>query len=163
MGLANIMNAETNNWQDLPKRASTQAECDAIQAAARDADAANRPKLLREVERPAPLQPTDDLIESRLAEEIEYAQRLLEAVGDRFVCDPLVLQRHQTTMQSFDIIGQLLGHLSNVVGAKDKAEAINRIGMQELRSRLKRPTASLTVTGTIGNLQRSSSNPFSEE
>jgi hypothetical protein len=42
-------------------------------------------------------------------------------------------------MQSFDIIGQLLGHLAKVMGADDKLEAIDRIGMQELRSRLKRP------------------------
>lgn len=139
MGLARIFKSEADGseYTQLPKRASTQAECDAIQAAAREQRSTRLP-LLREVSRPAPLVPTDDPTDSRLAQEIEYAQRLLEAVGDRFVSDPIILQRHETTMQSFDIIGQLLGHLAKVVGAKDKNEAIDRIGMQELRSRLKR-------------------------
>jgi hypothetical protein len=122
----------------LPERAMSQAECDAIQAAARQARD-NKLPLLHEVERIKPLEPTNDIIESRLSQEIEYAQRLLEAVGDCFVSDPDILERHETTMQSFDIIGQLLGHISKVIGAKDKREAINRIGTQELRSRLKRP------------------------
>src|SRR5205085_9773168 len=95
--------------------------------------------LRSQVQAKAPLIPTRDLVDARLAEEIEYAQRLLEAVGDRFVSDPVILQRHQTTMQSFDIIGQLLGHLAKVLGSDDKVEAIDRIGMQELRARLKRP------------------------
>jgi hypothetical protein len=140
MGLAQAINSEVDGCEEvqLPQRAMSQAECDAIQAAARQARDNSLP-LLREVERVRPLEPTDDIIESRLSQEIEYAQRLLEAVGDCFVSDPDILERHETTMQSFDIIGQLLGHLAKVVGSKDKKEAINRIGMQELRSRLKRP------------------------
>jgi hypothetical protein len=140
MGLAQVIKSELDGCEDvpLPERAMTQAECDAIQVAARQARDGRLP-LLREVERITPLELTDNVIESRLSQEIEYAQRLLEAVGDCFVSDPDILERHETTMQSFDIIGQLLGHLAKVVGAKDKQEAINRIGMQELRSRLKRP------------------------
>ena len=138
MGLARVINSDDGEELRLPERAANQAECDAIQAAARQARADHLP-MLREVERLAPLEPTDDLVDSRLAEEIEYAARLLEAVGDCFVSDPVILERHETTMQSFDIIGQLMGHLAKVVGSKDKHEAIDRIGMQELRSRLKRP------------------------
>jgi hypothetical protein len=147
----------------VPERATTQAECDAILAEARRNRA--RPTILREVVPPAPkpLQPTEDLLESRLAEEIDYARRMLEVVGDRFVSDSIVLQRHQTTMQSFDIIGQLLGHLVKVIGSQDKDEAINRIGMQELRARLLRPIAPITSTGTMSCFQRSDSNPFREE
>lgn len=146
MGLARVFKSDAKRGEDaqLPQRAMTQAECDAIQAAARQ-DRSNHLPMLREVERVAPLEPTSDIIESRLAEEIDYAQRLLEAVGDCFVSDPLILERHETTMQSFDIIGQLLGHLSKVVGSKDKLEAIDRIGMQELRSRLKRPPVGRTT------------------
>jgi len=158
------MNAELNgsNGAAYPQRAATQAEADAIQAEARRNP---RPQsIIRPgFEPPAPLEPTDDIVEARLAEEIEYAKRLLEAVGDRFVSDPVILARHQTTMQSFDIIGQLLGHLAKVVGSRDKIQAIDRIGMQELRLRLKRPTASVAVTGTLGALQRSSANPLWEE
>jgi hypothetical protein len=140
MGLAQVIKSDGDSCGELqlPERAMTQAECDAIQAAARSARDSKLP-VLREVERIKPLEPTNDIIESRLSQEIEYAQRLLEAVGDCFVSDPDILERHETTMQSFDIIGQLLGHISKVMGAKDKREAINRIGMQELRSRLKRP------------------------
>ena len=140
MGLAQVIKSDVDGCEELqlPERAMSQAECDAIQAAARQARDSKLP-LLREVERIKPLEPTHDIIESRLSQEIEYAQRLLEAVGDCFVSDPDILERHETTMQSFDIIGQLLGHIAKVMGAKDKQEAISRIGMQELRSRLKRP------------------------
>ncbi len=138
------------DWHDngTPDLAACQADCDAIMAAAREAGGGN---VFLDAER-APLEPTDDLIEFRLAEELAYAQDLLEMVGDRFVSDPLILQRHQTTMQSFDIIGQLLGHLAKVVGSKDKKEAIDRIGMHELRVRLKRPSA-----GVVDATLRSSS------
>ena len=156
------IDAECGESPVVPERAFTQAECDAIQAAAR-LDGARKPILRSDFTPPKPLEPTENLIEVRLAEEMEYAQRLLELVGDCFVSDPLILQRHETTMQSFDIIGQLLGHLAKVIGSKDKMEAIDRIGMQELRARLKRPTASVATTGTLGWLQRSSSNPFAEE
>jgi hypothetical protein len=88
MGLAQVVKSEIRgSHEPLPQRAMTQAECDAIQAAARH-DRSNRLLPLRQVGRIAPLAPTDDVIESRLAQEIEYAQRLLEAVGDCFVSDP---------------------------------------------------------------------------
>jgi hypothetical protein len=141
MSAAQASTIETNDWRDSgpPDIATSQAECDAILAAAREAGGGN---LFLHAEQP-PLEPTDDIIEFRLAEELEYAQQLLEVVGDRFVSDPLILQNHMTTMQSFDIIGQLLGHLAKVVGSKDKKEAIERIGMHELRVRMKRPTAGI--------------------
>src|SRR5689334_18014776 len=118
MGLAQVIKSEGDGCEEpqLPERAMTQAECDAIQAAARQARDSKLP-ILHEVERIKPLAPTNDIIESRLSQEIEYAQRLLEAVGDCFVSDPDILERHETTMQSFDIIGQLLGHISKVIGA----------------------------------------------
>jgi hypothetical protein len=154
------MTLESGNSQDNAPaaRASSQAECDAIVAAAKGNAA--RPSILRDFTPPPPLQPTDDLIETRLAEEIEYARRLLDAVSDRLIADPMILARHETTLQSFDIVGQLLGHLAKVTGSKDKAEAIDRIGMQELRARLMRPTAPIAATGTMCGLQRTSSNPF---
>jgi hypothetical protein len=158
------MTVESERWQPAPNtaRAGNQAECDAIAAAAR-ADRA-RPSILREgAAPPPPLEPTQDLTEERLAEEIDYARRLLEAIGDRLIADPIILNRHQTTLQSFDILGQLLGHLAKVAGSADKQEAINRIGMHELRARMNRPTAPIAATGTLGSFQRSSSNPFRAE
>ena len=157
MGLVRAMSADSGSWTtpDVPNRATTQAECDAIQAAARSE--VGRALQEHPLKPEGVLETTDDLVEARLAEEIAYAQQLLEAVGDRFIADPLILQRHQATMQSFDIIGQLLGHLAKVAAAKDKNAAIDRIGMQELRARLKRPTTEAHKSGTLACVQRSSS------
>src|SRR5688572_22701950 len=103
------MTLESEGSQNNPAatRASNQSECDAIVAAARENSA--RPSILREFTPPPPLLPTDDIVETRLAEEIEYARRLLDAVSDRLIADPFILARHETTLQSFDIVGQLLG------------------------------------------------------
>ena len=82
--------------------------------------------------------PCPKLIERRLSEELEYVQRLLEMMGDQLSNDPAILQRHARTMQSFDLMGQILGHISKVVLAHDKAAAIDNIGMHELKARLTR-------------------------
>jgi hypothetical protein len=126
-------------------RASTQADCDAIQAEARRVD--GRPSILRAVPVPR-LEPTTDLIETRLAEEIAFTRRMLEALSDQLSSDPLLLQRHPHSLQSFDIIGQTLSHLATVIGASDKAAAISRIGMQDLKARLARPSGPITPLGT---------------
>ena len=90
----------------------------------------------------APLAPPSPmcarLIEKRLSEEIEYVQRLLEMMGDQLSGDPVILQRHARTMQGFDLMSQILGHIARVVTADDKEGAIDGIGMHDLRSRLKR-------------------------
>jgi hypothetical protein len=78
------------------------------------------------------------LIDKRLSEELEYVQRLLEMTGDQLSGDPAILQRHTRTMQGFDLMSQILGHLAKVVSATDKSAAIDGIGMNELRARLKR-------------------------
>lgn len=88
--------------------------------------------------KPAPLEPSDRVIDQRLAEEIDYARRLLKATGEAIAADSVCLQRHLALMQRFDLIEQTLGHLSTVAGAADPCEAIGRIGMQELRARLNR-------------------------
>jgi hypothetical protein len=129
----------------LPSRARNQAECDAIQADARRNP--DRPSILREVPLNQ-LEPTTSLIDARLAEEIAYAQRMLEALGDRLGSDSLVLQRHHAALQTFDILGQMLGHLAKVIGAQDKSAAVERIGMQDLKARLARPPGQITPLGT---------------
>lgn len=85
-----------------------------------------------------PLARTEDVLSARLAEELDYARRLLEGIGDRLVADPVVLQKHTDALQGFDVIGQLLGHLSAIVVAADRDAAVERIGMQELKTRLTR-------------------------
>lgn len=122
-----------------------QARVDAIQAEARAAAAAAPRKLHFKPPPPPPppLEPSRSLVECRLAEELDYARRLLEAVGDHLTSDPVLVHRHHRILQNFDLVGQLLGHVARVVGSDDKGEAIERIGMQELKARLKRPSGSL--------------------
>ncbi len=85
-----------------------------------------------------PLAMTEDVLSVRLSEELDYIRRLLDGIGDKLVADPIVLQKHTDALQGFDVIGQLLGHLSAVVAAADRGAAVERIGMQDLKARLTR-------------------------
>ena len=87
---------------------------------------------------PQALIPTEDGIRLRLAEELEYARRILETLGDELSGDSAVVVRHMVAMQSFDVIGQLLGHVANVVRSSDPEGAVERIGMCDLKARLTR-------------------------
>ena len=87
---------------------------------------------------PPPLLPTDDQLRLRLAEELEYARRMLTALGERLANDPAVVTRHTGPLQSIDIIGQMLGHIANVVRCSTPEDAVERIGMSELKGRLQR-------------------------
>ena len=125
-----------------------QAQCDAIQAAYR-AEQQARPSIRRE---PAPrpsirrdppplaqaLVPTDDVLKLRLAEELEYARRMIETMGDSLSGDPNLVMRHMVTLQSIDIAGQILGHVANVIRSSDPKGAVELIGMGDLKGRLKR-------------------------
>ena len=84
---------------------------------------------------------TDDLLRVRLAEELDYARRLLNATGDELSGDPIAVTRHGVALQSFDIIGQMLGHIANVIRSSDPQGAVEEIGMCDLKARLKRRRA----------------------
>jgi hypothetical protein len=125
-----------------------QARCDAVQAAFRAEqqkpstirrEPGSRPSIRRD---PPPLAaalvPTDDLLKLRLAEELEYARRLLDLMGDELSADSGVLMRHAVPLQSVDIVGQIMGHIANVIRSSDPEGAVDRIGMAELKSRLQR-------------------------
>ena len=114
-----------------------QARCDAIQAQFRAEG--KRPSIRRDPPpRPAALVPTDDLLRLRLAEELEYARRMLDAMGDGLSADPAVLMRHTVQLQSIDIVGQMLGHIANIVRSSEPAGAVDLIGMGDLKARLTR-------------------------
>lgn len=125
---------------------SAQERCDAIQAEFRAAQEARSPretearKPLRRDPPPLPaaLAPTGDPLKLRLADELEYARRMLDAMGDSLSADPLVVGRHMTSLQTVDIAGQILGHIANVIRSSDPAGAVDRIGMCDLKARLKR-------------------------
>ena len=87
---------------------------------------------------PPPLVPTDDPLRLRLAEELDYARRMLDLMGDDLCRDPAIVTRHGTCLQSVDILGQMLGHVATVIRCADPGAAVERIGMGELRARLQR-------------------------
>jgi hypothetical protein len=122
-----------------------QARVDAIQAEHRAGD------LRRSIRRepppiPAALVPTDDELKVRLAEELEYAQRMLEAMGDALSSDSGVVMRHSVALQTIDIVGQLIGHVAAVTRSADPIGAVERIGMCELKARLTRYTVDKGMT-----------------
>ena len=87
---------------------------------------------------PAALMPTDDQLRLRLAEELEYARRMLGSMGDELSSDALVVGRHLAELQTVDIVGQILGHIASVIRASDQPAAVQEIGMGELKARLMR-------------------------
>ena len=84
------------------------------------------------------LRPTDDELRLRLAEELEYARRMLGSMGDELASDALIVSRHLAELQTVDIVGQMLGHIAAVIRSSDPPAAVNDIGMGALRARLMR-------------------------
>jgi len=120
-----------------------QAICDSIQAEYRaERDAPERQSIRREAPPLDPaLVPTDDELRLRLAEELEYARRMLDAMGDELAADMAVVMRHGVALQSVDIVGQMLGHIAAVTRSSAPERAVERIGMCELKARLTRKPA----------------------
>jgi hypothetical protein len=115
-----------------------QARCDAIQAEFRAAAPQRRSIRRDPPPRPPELVPTGDELLLRLAEELQYARRMLEQMGDRLSNDPLVITRHMVPLQSVDVVGQMLGHIAKVIATTDRDEAVRQVGMSDLRARLQR-------------------------
>ncbi len=110
-----------------------QRRVDALQAEARTGAA---PMLGRA---PAVAEPVArEQLDSRLADELAYVQRLLETVGDELIAEPLFVQRHAQTLQGIDLASQILAHVAAIIVAENREDAIERIGMEDLRARLKR-------------------------
>ena len=114
-----------------------QARCDSIQSDFR-ADDGPRPIRREPPPLPAALVPSDDALKLRLSEELEYARRMLDTMGDELAADMGVVMRHSVALQSIDIVGQMIGHIANVVRSSDPTGAVERIGMCELKARLQR-------------------------
>lgn len=112
-----------------------QRRVDAIQAQARANPVTGR--ALRSPEGPA-TQPAVADLDRRLADELGYVQRLLESLGDELIADLLLIQRHGKSLQSLDLVGQILGHVSTILRSEDRAAVVEDIGMEDLRARLKR-------------------------
>ena len=118
------------------KAPAHQQAVDAAQAAIRADLEAGRRSLFK----PPPPNPgrSHDLLDQRIAEELELVVRKLEQLGDVLVGDPILLHRHPQQLQSIDLMQQVLGHLGRVVAARDRSMAFDRITLVELKARLKR-------------------------
>ena len=75
-------------------------------------------------------------LDHRLADELEHARRMLVDMGDELAMNDDVVAEHGVALQAVDIVGQMLGHIANVVRAADRGAAVDRIGMCELKARL---------------------------
>jgi hypothetical protein len=128
----------TSFWHQAAAAAKGQARCDKIQAEYR-AEPEERRSIRRE---PPPLAaalvPSEDGLRLRLGEELDYARRMLDAMGDDLSADPAVLKRHAVAIQSVDVVGQILGHIANVIRSSDPGAAVDEIGMAELKARIRR-------------------------
>jgi hypothetical protein len=75
-------------------------------------------------------------LDRRLAEELDHARHMLEAMGDQLALDDAVVTEHGLALQAVDIVGQMIGHIAAVIRAEDRAAAVEGIGMCELRAKL---------------------------
>lgn len=80
--------------------------------------------------------PVPSPLDRLLAEELDHARRMLEQMGDELAMDHQVITEHALALQSVDIVGQMIGHIANVVRAEDRDAAVERIGMCELKAKL---------------------------
>ena len=113
-----------------------QSRVDAMVAAVRAETPSKRPTIFKPAPpRPAPSQ---DELDHRIAEELDYIRRHLELLGGILANDPILLHRHGQQLQSIDMINQLLGHLGRVIASGDKQLAADQITLQDLRARLLR-------------------------
>ncbi|PSJ39121.1 hypothetical protein C7I55_16710 [Sphingomonas deserti] len=89
----------------------------------------------------APVHQTTEVqadLDARLSQELAFVRRLLEQLGEELSDEPAVLARHMRALQSFDLAGQILGHIATILIAEDRSAAVNAIGMEDLRGRLLR-------------------------
>ena len=104
-----------------------------------EAPAAERLPVRRDFQpRSYAIEETADLLHLRLGEELEYARRMLDAMGDELSADPFAVSRHGVVLQSLDIVGQMLGHIAKVIRSADPESAVEQIGMGDLKARLTR-------------------------
>jgi hypothetical protein len=71
-----------------------------------------------------------------LAAELDHARDLLVMMGDELAMSPEIVAEHGMALQAVDIVGQMIGHIANVVRASDRQDAIERIGMGDLKAKL---------------------------
>ena len=71
-----------------------------------------------------------------LAAELDHARDMLVMMGDELAMSPEIVAEYGMALQAVDIVGQMIGHIANVVRAEDRSQAIDKIGMCELKAKL---------------------------
>jgi hypothetical protein len=120
-----------------------QRRVDEMMAAVRAGTAAPRPSIFK----PAPAKPaaSSNPLDLRISEELEMLRRRLDQLGGVLASEPILLHKHGTTLQSLDLMNQILGHLAKIVGSEDKTGAVEQVTLTDLAGRLKRrPLVSIT-------------------
>lgn len=117
-----------------------QREVDMMMAAARaEAEEGRRPLFKPVAPKP---QLSERALDRWMSEELEVIRRRLDQIGDILASDPVLLHRHSVSLQGLDLTNQVLGHLANVIAAKDKEAAVEQVSLQDLKARLhRRPLA----------------------
>ena len=116
-----------------------QARVDRIVAQARADMAAGALQTVRgPVLTGQPVALTEDLLDRRLAEEIDYARRHLDTLGDLLSNNGYLLHKHSRELQSLDKVNQLLAHVARVISAANRRQAAASITLEDLRARLMR-------------------------
>lgn len=75
-------------------------------------------------------------LDQLLAAELDHARDMLVMMGDELAMSPEIVAEHGMALQAVDIVGQMIGHIANVVRAADRQDAIERIGMGDLKAKL---------------------------
>lgn len=75
-------------------------------------------------------------LDQLLAAELDHARDMLVMMGDELAMSPEIVAEYGMALQAVDIVGQMIGHIANVVRAQDRQEAIDKIGMCELKGKL---------------------------
>lgn len=83
-------------------------------------------------------QETGDRLSARLAEEIAYIGRVVEAVGVDISANPAIVHRHAVSLQNCRNAASLLDDIARVLRADDRVQAAQGIRSAELRARLLR-------------------------
>ena len=83
-------------------------------------------------------QEAGDRLSARLAEEIAYIGRLVEAVGADISANPAIMHRHAVSLQNCRNAASLLDDIARVLRADDRVQAAQGIRSAELKARLLR-------------------------
>ena len=88
---------------------------------------------------PAPAQQLDaNVLRSRLGEEVGFAERLFEAIGETLADDPHVVAAFSNQLQSFELGCKILQNVAHLLSCERPEEAVEHIGLHEMKARLLR-------------------------